>query len=107
VLMQLWMEYWEVFHMSMNPILVAVMISWRLSYLNVFLLMLKPNHSLLLVFFFSIHSNAICKCTNCFWVLIFYYYWNIWFANSWISDCGSGIGRVTKNLLIRHFNEVS
>jgi hypothetical protein len=27
VLMQLWMEYWEVFHMSMNLILVAVMIS--------------------------------------------------------------------------------
>ena len=23
-----------------------------------------------------------------------------------IADCGSGIGRVTKNLLIRYFNEV-
>jgi len=38
---------------------------------------------------------------------MFYYSWNInWFVNFWISDCGSGIGRVTKNLLIRHFNEV-
>jgi hypothetical protein len=23
-----------------------------------------------------------------------------------VSDCGSGIGRVTKNFLLRHFNEV-
>jgi hypothetical protein len=67
VLMQLWMEYWEVFHMSMNLILVAVMISWRLSYLNVFLLMLKPNHSLLLVFFFF-HSF---KCNMQMYKLFF------------------------------------